>query len=819
LSEQTQQPGRIDASFRKAGATPEAEVEVNISYDIIRHVSAQLYTNPRKAIEELVCNSYDAGAGECWVTLPRNPEEPLLILDNGMSMDVAGLKNLWKVAWSPKVKNGEPRVENNRLQIGKFGVGKLAAFALGGRLTHVACVNEKVRVVSVGQSEIKEQKGGARPTFAVYMMPLEKAKQLLAPLLANLPKPWERSWKTWTLALIEEIETQVVGRALKVGFLKQMIASALPVSSDFKVFLERELVPKREITPEQIEVKIDVTDPQLQERIEETLQAYGQRILGKEKIEDVPPSYYKLRVEEVPNPQRVSETISALVIPKLGPVIGSAIIAKESLTTHKLEERGYSNNGFAIYSHGKLVNPEDELFGVTQRALGFWTRFLARLEMPDLDEVLLVQRNQVSENSDQAQIAREVIRTIFNFARNKAEELEGKEAYEPENFGARLRMLAPILAPLALRGLAKEGFPKDGLNSLSVGFATLGENGPVARYAPEERKILVNEDHPLIAALDDIGPKSKPLRHVIGEVIAGTQMAKGYLEASGISEAIVQETIEILEVALLSAASFVRDEVEEYIKEIREASYEGGAPFENAVVRGFRGLRLAATHLGDAGEPDGIISIPRSGQPVLRISVEAKGSKGIITHKQLSEATVSRHRRDQGCTNAIAIAREYQTEGRRGDDSALLAETRDKVPLITVEGIEKMLRLHRKRPFTYDAIVKILTTWKSPTELVAFVDQTWRELPDLGLMKLILTVAHELIQRDEVNYPDPGMILADLRVQKRKVQRSQVISVLQAIQVTTQMIIIRNTQDYQFELLAPPDTIIEALSFPPEDNT
>ena len=130
-----------------------------------------------------------------------------------------------------------------------------------------------------------------------------------------------------------------------------------------------------------------------------------------------------------------------------------------------------------------------------------------------------------------------------------------------------------------------------------------------------------------------------------------------------------------------------------------------------------------------------------------------------------------------------------------------------------------MLRLHRKRPFTYDAIVKILTTWKSPTELVAFVDQTWRELPDLGLMKLILTVAHELIQRDEVNYPDPGMILADLRVQKRKVQRSQVISVLQAIQVTTQMIIIRNTQDYQFELLAPPDTIIEALSFPPEDNT
>ena len=48
--------------FTDEGADEEAQVPVDVSYDIIRHVSAQLYTSPRKAIEELVCNAYDAGA-------------------------------------------------------------------------------------------------------------------------------------------------------------------------------------------------------------------------------------------------------------------------------------------------------------------------------------------------------------------------------------------------------------------------------------------------------------------------------------------------------------------------------------------------------------------------------------------------------------------------------------------------------------------------------------------------------------------------------------------------------------------------------------
>ncbi len=113
-------------------------------------------------------------------------------------MDLNGVKDLWRVAYSPKTKGeGKPRIENNRMQIGKFGVGKLATFALGERLTHIACTGEDVRLVSVGQSEIREQETG-HPRFEIYKASLSTAKPLLESYLTDLPKPWERGWERGT---------------------------------------------------------------------------------------------------------------------------------------------------------------------------------------------------------------------------------------------------------------------------------------------------------------------------------------------------------------------------------------------------------------------------------------------------------------------------------------------------------------------------------------------------------------------------------------------------------------------------------------------
>src|SRR5260370_14299340 len=239
----------LNAIFKRAkAAKPEGEVRVDISYDIIRQMSAQLYTNPRKAIEELVCNSYDAGATECHVKLPKEKSDALVVLDNGQSMDLDGLRSLWQVANSPKKPDAEGRrVDNDRLQIGKFGVGKLAAYALGKRLTHVATRGGVTRLVSVGKSEIKERRGGGAPRFKVYKTKESEAQKLLEPFLGNLPRPWKHNWDTWTMAVVGDVDERNFEPALKIGILRRMIATALPVYKDFKVTLEGQSVPERTI--------------------------------------------------------------------------------------------------------------------------------------------------------------------------------------------------------------------------------------------------------------------------------------------------------------------------------------------------------------------------------------------------------------------------------------------------------------------------------------------------------------------------------------------------------------------------------------------
>lgn len=801
-------------SIFKKEASEETEITVDISYDIIRHVSAQLYTNPRKAIEELVCNAYDAGATDCYIKLPTDATNALLVLDNGKSMSLAGLRDLWKVADSPKKPNASGRrVDNNRLQIGKFGVGKLAAYALGRRLTHVATVGQVTRLVSVGQGEIKSRRGGGAPKFKVYRTSQTKAQTLLAPLFHDLPRPWEQGWDSWTLAVVEDIDQENFERALKIGILKRMITTALPLSHDFRAYIEGEKVPMREIAPGDIQVEVTVTDEAFRKKLELDLQQFWKQQWELEKPENVPKKLYSVSVGHTPAPQNVTEQVPAIIVPELGAVSGNALIAKQTLTTEKLGERGYVNHGFAVYAYGKLVNPEDELFGVSARSHAYWRRFLARVEIPGLDDVLLVQRNAVSENSVKAQVAREVMRVLFEFTRSLAEKQEDEDDFKPQPFGSKMQRSAPFLAPAAIGGLSGGKLPEGGISDVDIDYVALTEDGPASRYDSEEHDIQINEDHPIIDALNDLGAqRQKQWRRVMGEVIAGGTLAQGLLTAKGVDEDLISDAEELMDAALRSAASYIQDPVEEHIQEIQNASHVGGNRFENAVVNAFKSLRLVAQHLGGPDKPDGIVEVPVTGKKNLRISIEAKGTRGVITHAELSQATVDRHRQEQGCTTAVAIAREFQTQGIGQRDSGLLKETAGKLPLLTVSAIAKMLRLHRTRPFTYDKVATILTAPCRPDEMEALIERTWRELPDLGLMKIILEVAHEKSTEHDVNFPDPGMLVGDPRLAKHRVTKDDIKHILEAVAVTTGMIIINDKRTYEFTVTAPVETILEAMS-------
>src|SRR4030043_198137 len=90
--------------FEMAGRTTD-HIDVRISHRIIQLFSEGLYSSPNKAIEELVSNSFDAGAQNVHVILSpdlTSPDATIVVIDDGEGMDVESLKQHWIIGRSPR---------------------------------------------------------------------------------------------------------------------------------------------------------------------------------------------------------------------------------------------------------------------------------------------------------------------------------------------------------------------------------------------------------------------------------------------------------------------------------------------------------------------------------------------------------------------------------------------------------------------------------------------------------------------------------------------------------------------------------------------
>src|ERR1700692_3535972 len=116
-----------------------AKINVRLSYRIVELFSEGLYRSPNKAVEELVANSFDAGARTVQVILSSDlhaQDASIVVIDDGEGMGVEGLKRHWLIGVSNKRRLGE--LPRGRQQIGQFGIGKLATYVLSERLTHIS---------------------------------------------------------------------------------------------------------------------------------------------------------------------------------------------------------------------------------------------------------------------------------------------------------------------------------------------------------------------------------------------------------------------------------------------------------------------------------------------------------------------------------------------------------------------------------------------------------------------------------------------------------------------------------------------------------
>ena len=93
-----------DPIYTTAGNETE-KIDVRLSYRIVSLFSEGLYASPNKAIEELVANSFDAGAHRVAVLLPADFHDQgatIAVIDDGEGMDAQGLKQHWLIGKSLK---------------------------------------------------------------------------------------------------------------------------------------------------------------------------------------------------------------------------------------------------------------------------------------------------------------------------------------------------------------------------------------------------------------------------------------------------------------------------------------------------------------------------------------------------------------------------------------------------------------------------------------------------------------------------------------------------------------------------------------------
>ena len=223
-------------------------IEVRLSYRIVELFSEGLYTSPNKAVEELVANSFDAGARRVHVLLSsklHDQDATIAVFDDGEGMDQDGLKRHWLIGISNKRKLST--LPRGRQQIGKFGIGKLATYVLANRLTHISKCSGTYYSTSMDYRMIdrrvdQEVEPKTLIRLALRELTEQQAKEAVEPWVGTAAFKTAKtvlfgkgSPKSWTLSVMSSLKPKV--HEIKPGTLGWVLRTALPLRPDFGIWL------------------------------------------------------------------------------------------------------------------------------------------------------------------------------------------------------------------------------------------------------------------------------------------------------------------------------------------------------------------------------------------------------------------------------------------------------------------------------------------------------------------------------------------------------------------------------------------------------
>lgn len=649
-----------------------SRIPVTIGPRFLELFSSNLYTSANKAFEELISNSWDAMATVTHIGISTDlnaPDAALWVLDNGRSMDQAGLEQLWAVGDSPKRTGPE---NQDRPPIGKFGIGKLATYLLANRLAYLCKgADGIVRLVEMDYERILKQSAGSRKTLlqptnkggitlqvralsksdlkeffsrlgstgeeiAALISPGLKPAQTNASEYLNefggVPnkRPPKALAKTWTLALMLSLKD--AGKQIQRRRLQHMLEASLPLGTSMSMIYCGDLLRPRLEGNEPLEacaigpeLDIEIITRHVDASPDDGALPAIDRFGGKKRIADGRVFYeYPIVKSTSPFPHVSIGTMNA-------PITGRWSVFAEELTGKKADDRGRSH-GYFINVRGRVVNADAPYFGLSNLNHRAWAHFRAAIRADWLDSSLTVNRESFHAHADAVELFRIFIRAIFNKARNvfdgprtvprfqsTGEKLANTWGAIPlQSLRSAIQSLAshPNELPPEIRLVSDD--PKHEIEAWISAAKTdpsnmikevqhrgLGGMEPLFVYDLVERVVIVNLDHPVA-------------------VEYGNQReSKDLLAASSVAEVLSDAHLTHIGVAADDLTEFqrYRDDMRRIIIDLtrRNAasiatalldSTNDAAMLEDAATEALQALGFSARKLAKTGTTDGIAESP-----------------------------------------------------------------------------------------------------------------------------------------------------------------------------------------------------------------
>ena len=697
---------------------PVAKIPVELSIRFLEHFSETLYSSPQKAFEELISNSWDAGADCVDVRISNalnDPNATMCVLDNGASMDADGLHELWHIAFSPKK---DTPILYGRPVIGKFGIGKLATYVLTNKLTYICkAADGIIRRVTMDFSNIDRERDSLisdlqLDLYDVNEADIEKALKnvydgdtILDLINKGVPRPEGELGEdefgaakteldrpgsgTWTLVVLSGLKQ--TGRELKTGVLRRMLKAALPFGTEMAISLNGELLSSSKIAfpikeewvigPELKIDNIDLDESEGEFSDDSDIDKY----LNGTKAKRTQLTKIPLVASSLPIPH--------VELPEIGRVTGRVRLFEDRISGGKSEERGASN-GFHVNVPGRVVNQNDPSFGEENLSHAAWARFRMTVRADGLNQFLVTNREQFKERR-QLKIFRAFLRKVFNKVRSDYD--SDQNAGLPDGGDVLVNSLGVLsLSPLKnvvsevlrtqppLPGLFddtgigdreekqkswKEETAENIGNALGqVKYDRLEDNSFV-KYRIADSTIVVNKDHPFVAEHS----RTKAEKELLRTVAMVNLLADVYALDIGIQPSVLGNIREYRDRLMRFRAMQSRQSGTHIAKLLLQTQHDSknNKRLEAALSDALRYLGFEVKDLATSGEPEGIASaypIPTQSDPtqdnptppLYSFTFDAKSSKHEVAETgNIKLDGIVEHRDRYSADHALVVAPEF----------------------------------------------------------------------------------------------------------------------------------------------------------------